>query len=74
VWGIGCDATNEIAVKRVFELKKRVDTKAMIVLVENESAILNYVSMNELQIFDYILIPNSIIIFPPHTITSFNII
>ena len=54
VWGIGCDATNETAVKRVFELKKRVDTKAMIVLVENESSILNYVNMNGLQIFDYI--------------------
>jgi L-threonylcarbamoyladenylate synthase len=54
VWGIGCDATNQKAVKRIFELKKRVDTKAMIVLVESESSILDYVSMNELQIFDYI--------------------
>jgi L-threonylcarbamoyladenylate synthase len=54
VWGIGCDATNEAAVKRIFELKKRVDTKAMIVLVENETAILNYVDISEVQIFDYI--------------------
>jgi L-threonylcarbamoyladenylate synthase len=54
VWGIGCDATNENAVKRVFELKKRVDTKAMIVLVENENSILNHVNVNELHIFDYI--------------------
>jgi L-threonylcarbamoyladenylate synthase len=54
VWGIGCDATNEIAVKRIFELKKRVDTKAMIVLVDNEQAILNYVDVNELLVFDYI--------------------
>jgi L-threonylcarbamoyladenylate synthase len=50
VWGIGCDATNEEAVKRIFNLKKRVDSKAMIVLVENEAAILNYVAINELQI------------------------
>ena len=54
VWGLGCDATNEKAVKQIFELKKRSDTKAMIVLVENENAILNYVNVTELQIFDYI--------------------
>ena len=54
VWGIGCDATNERAIQCIFELKKRVDTKAMIVLVENEAAILKYVDVNELQIFDYI--------------------
>jgi L-threonylcarbamoyladenylate synthase len=54
VWGIGCDATNEAAVKRIFELKKRSDSKAMIVLVENETAILKYVNVDELQVFDYI--------------------
>ena len=54
VWGIGCDATNENAVKKIFELKKRIDTKAMIVLVENESTILKYVEVAGLQIFDYI--------------------
>jgi L-threonylcarbamoyladenylate synthase len=54
VWGIGCDATNELAVKRVFELKKRVDTKAMIVLVESEQALVNYVEVAGLQVFDYI--------------------
>ena len=33
VWGIGCDATNEEAVKRVYEIKHRADSKAMLVLV-----------------------------------------
>ena len=33
VWGIGCDATNEEAVRRVYEIKKRADSKAMLVLV-----------------------------------------
>ena len=28
VWGIGCDATNEEAVKKVFEIKRRADSKA----------------------------------------------
>ena len=54
VWGIGCDATNEAAVARIFNLKKRVDTKAMIVLVEEERSILNYVNQSDLPIFDYI--------------------
>ncbi len=35
IWGIGCDATNEEAVRRVYELKKRVDSKALITLVDN---------------------------------------
>ena len=35
VWGIGCDATNEEAVKRVYEIKQRTDSKAMLVLVDS---------------------------------------
>ena len=35
VWGIGCDATNEETVKRVYEIKKRADSKAMLVLVDS---------------------------------------
>lgn len=35
IWGIGCDATNEEAVKRVYELKKRADSKALITLLDN---------------------------------------
>lgn len=43
VWGIGCDATNEEAVKKVYEIKKRVDHKAMLVLVDNPVKIDFYV-------------------------------
>lgn len=43
VWGIGCDATNEEAVRRVYEIKKRVDSKAMLVLVDNEVKVDFYV-------------------------------
>ena len=35
IWGIGCDATNEDAVRRVYELKKRSDNKALITLLDN---------------------------------------
>lgn len=35
VWGIGCDATNAKAVARVFELKRRADSKALICLIDS---------------------------------------
>ncbi|MCH5221676.1 MAG: threonylcarbamoyl-AMP synthase [Muribaculaceae bacterium] len=33
VWGLGCDATNSLAVKKIFDIKKRSDAKALITLV-----------------------------------------
>lgn len=35
IWGIGCDATNPEAVKRVYEIKQRSDSKALLVLVDS---------------------------------------
>lgn len=43
IWGIGCDATNEQAVKRIFEIKQRADSKSMLVLMENINLINRYV-------------------------------
>lgn len=43
VWGIGCDATNEAAVKRVYEIKQRTDSKAMLVLVDSDVKVDYYV-------------------------------
>lgn len=35
IWGIGCDATNEEAVAKIFALKQRADSKSMLVLVDS---------------------------------------
>ena len=44
VWGIGCDATNPDAVKKVYDLKRREDSKAMLVLLDSENCLDRYVS------------------------------
>lgn len=43
VWGIGCDARNAEAVKRVYELKQRSDSKAMLVLLDAAARLSYYV-------------------------------
>ena len=42
VWGIGCDATNTDAVARVYEIKRRVDSKAMLVLLDGAGKLQGY--------------------------------
>ncbi len=43
VWGIGCDATNAEAVKRVYEIKQRDDSKALICLVDSDARMQRYI-------------------------------
>ena len=43
VWGLGCDACNEEAVKRIYAIKNRIDSKSMIVLMENAALLDRYV-------------------------------
>ena len=43
VWGIGCDATNAEAVAKVYRIKKRDDSKALICLVDSDSRVQRYV-------------------------------
>lgn len=44
VWGLGCDATNPDAVRRVYEIKQRADSKAMLVLVDSSVKVDFYVA------------------------------
>lgn len=43
IWGIGCDATNREAVRRIYEIKRRADHKAMIVLTDSMTKVDFYV-------------------------------
>lgn len=43
VWGLGCDATNADAVDKLYELKKRAESKAMICIVPNFKMLQQYV-------------------------------
>lgn len=43
IWGIGCDATNPEAVKKVFALKGRQENKSMIILLHNDNQLASYV-------------------------------
>ncbi len=43
IWGIGCDATNTQAVKRIYEIKQREDSKALVTLVSNLDMLALYV-------------------------------
>ncbi len=44
VWGIGCDATNEEAVKRIYDIKQREDSKSMLVLLDKAPKLGNYIA------------------------------
>jgi L-threonylcarbamoyladenylate synthase len=43
IWGIGCDATNTEAVKKIFALKQRDEAKSMIILLDTENKLESYV-------------------------------
>lgn len=65
VWGIGCDATNAEAVKRVFEIKHREDSKALICMVDSPDRVQRYVrNVPEVawDIFDLATTPTTVIL------------
>ena len=43
VWGIGCDATNEIAVSSIYSIKKRKESKSLVILVNSIDMLKHFV-------------------------------
>src|SRR6056297_2650794 len=43
IWGIGCDATNQEAVKKVYSIKQREDSKSMLVLLGSDNMLPSYI-------------------------------
>lgn len=44
IWGIGCDATNTEAIKKIYKLKQRDEAKSMIILLDTENKLESYIS------------------------------
>ena len=51
IWGLGCDATNAEAVKRIYDIKKRDDSKSMIILMADERELMKHVAAPDPQVF-----------------------
>jgi L-threonylcarbamoyladenylate synthase len=43
IWGLGCDATNDLAVERIFRIKSRSDNKSLLILVDGDQMLERYV-------------------------------
>lgn len=73
IWGIGCDATNATAVKRIYSLKQRSDSKSMLMLVGSVEMLHEWVSdipetfEKELLLMDR---PTTVIYETPHGIAA----
>lgn len=48
VWGLGCDATNPEAVERIYEIKRRADSKSMLVLLDDAGKIASYADVPDI--------------------------
>lgn len=72
VWGIGCDATNAEAVAKIYNLKKRVESKSMICLINGERMMYNiFKEIPEVawQILDLSEKPTTLILDNPRNVT-----
>ena len=47
IWGIGCDATNAEAVQKIFKIKKRTESKALISLISNKEQLSKLVNLKK---------------------------
>ena len=54
IWGIGCDATNEEAVERIYVVKERPSNKSLIILVADAREVMKYVAHPDPRVFEYL--------------------
>jgi L-threonylcarbamoyladenylate synthase len=59
IWGIGCDATNSKAIEKIYKIKKRTESKALISLVSDKTQLQNIT--NSIPNFDITTKPTTII-------------
>ena len=52
VWGLGCDALNEQAVRRLFKIKQRMEDKSVIVLIDSVDSLMNFVETPQKEALD----------------------
>ena len=57
IWGLGCDATNEEAVRRIYAIKQRQESKSMLVLLDRFERVPLYVE--ELPLIAWDLVPTT---------------
>lgn len=48
IWGLGCDATDAKAVKRIYDIKRREDSKSMLVLLDDAGKIATYADVPDM--------------------------
>ena len=73
VWGIGCDATNEKAIQKIYALKQREESKSMIVLVNGERMmhqVFNEIPEVAWQILDFSEKPTTLILDKPKNVAK----
>ena len=54
VWGLGCDASNETAVEKIFKIKKRAEEKSLVLLLATEDSLYHYSNKIHPAIFEYL--------------------
>ena len=52
IWGVGCDATNSKAVSKVYKIKQRVESKSLIILLDDAAKLKKYVSSVPFSTYD----------------------
>ncbi len=55
IWGIGCDATNARAVQKIYKIKKRIENKSLIVLLDKSEKLKKYVKNVPEIVYDLII-------------------